>query len=186
MSRIVLVGGGVRSGKSAFALARARSIGARRALVATAQALDHEMQMRIDRHRNERGDSFRTIEAPFDLQRAIAELRDVDVVVIDCLTLWLSNLLVRGEGEDEIVHRVKALVRQLRETDFDSVVVTSEVGMGVVPESALGRLFRDVTGLAHQHIAASATEIHFAVMGCAVRLRPLPVSVDQGSLVNER
>lgn len=186
MSRIVLVGGGVRSGKSAFALARARSMGARKAFIATAQALDDEMHMRIDRHRNERGDSFRTIEAPFDLQCAIAELRDVDVVVIDCLTIWLSNLLVRGDGEREIVHGVKALARQLRETEFDSVVVTSEVGMGVVPESALGRLFRDVTGLAHQLIAASATEIYFAVMGCALRFRPLPVSVDEGSLVDVR
>jgi adenosylcobinamide kinase/adenosylcobinamide-phosphate guanylyltransferase len=186
VNRIVLVGGGVRSGKSAFALAYARSIGTRRAFIATAQALDAEMRVRIDRHRNERGDSFRTIEAPFDLQEVVGELRDVDVVVIDCLTLWISNLLMRGEGEGEIVDHVKTLARQLRETAFASIVVTSEVGMGIVPESAVARLFRDVMGLAHQHIAESATEIYVALMGCALRLRPPPIAVREGSFADVR
>ena len=178
MSRLVVVGGGVRSGKSAFALARAREIGQMRAFIATAQAVDDEMRERIARHVLERRDEFRCIEAPFDLSGAMAALRDVDVVVIDCLTLWLSNLLVRGEAELHIAREVESLLRCIREAPFQTILVTNEVGMGVVPESALGRVFRDVVGRAHQRIAAVADELNFALMGCILRLRPSPVALE--------
>ncbi len=178
VSHLVLVGGGARSGKSSFALAKALALGKRRVFVATAQALDSEMQARIGRHVRERGESFQTIEAPLDLPGAVASLRDIDVAVIDCLTLWLSNLLVNGRDESEIDAEVTRLLFVLSEATFDVVLVTNEVGMGVVPESALGRLFRDVTGRVHQRMAAKATDIYFAVMGCIVRLRPSPVSLE--------
>jgi adenosylcobinamide kinase/adenosylcobinamide-phosphate guanylyltransferase len=94
--RIVLVGGGVRSGKSAFALSRARALGERRLFVATAEAFDDEMRERAARHREERGAEFRTLEEPRALVEALSVVDDVDVVVIDCLTLWLTNLLLGG------------------------------------------------------------------------------------------
>jgi adenosylcobinamide kinase/adenosylcobinamide-phosphate guanylyltransferase len=175
---LALVGGGVRSGKSAFALSRARALGRRRVFIATAEACDDEMRERVIRHREERGDSFATVEAPFALEEAVERVRDADVVVIDCLTLWMSNRLVRGETEEQVARAVEGLARALAAAPFAAVVVTNEVGMGVVPESALGRVFRDVSGRAHQRLARSATEIYFAALGCIVRLRPPPLSLE--------
>jgi adenosylcobinamide kinase / adenosylcobinamide-phosphate guanylyltransferase len=180
LSPLVLVGGGARSGKSAFALTRARALGPRRAFIATAQALDEEMRIRIAHHVEERGDTFRTIEAPYDLADAVAALRDVDVVVVDCLTLWLSNLLTRGDEETWIDDAVVELVRALSATSCASIVVTNEVGMGIVPENALARQFRDIVGRAHQSLAQAATEVHVALLGCIVRLRPAPIALHEG------
>jgi adenosylcobinamide kinase / adenosylcobinamide-phosphate guanylyltransferase len=180
VSRIVLVGGGVRSGKSAFALARARALGDRRAYVATAQPSDDEMRERIARHTRERGHEFVTIEEPLALPERIAEVRGFDVAIVDCLTLWLSNLLLRGDGEEQALGAVEALVRAMLAAPFAVVVVSNEVGMGLVPESPLGRLFRDVSGHAHRLVAARASEIYFATMGCILRLRPGPVALEDG------
>jgi len=102
----------------------------------------------------------------------------VDVVVIDCLTLWLSNLLVRGDSEGAVLVEVDALVAALDQAAFHTVVVTNEVGMGVHPEHALGRVFRDVAGRAHQTLAAAADEIYFAALGVMLRLRPSPVTIE--------
>jgi adenosylcobinamide kinase/adenosylcobinamide-phosphate guanylyltransferase len=180
VSHLVFVGGGVRSGKSSFALARAKRLGDRRAFVATARALDDEMRERVARHVAERGDEFRTVEAPWLLPDALRGLADVDVAVVDCLTLWLSNLLLRGDDEAQIARAVDDLVDAAVAAPFAVVVVSNEVGMGVVPEHPLGRAFRDVAGRAHQRIAARADEVHFAVLGCLLRLRPPPVAVDEG------
>ncbi len=177
--RLALVGGGVRSGKSAFALALARTLGPRRVFVATAQAWDAEMAARIAAHRAERATGFETIEEPFDPAAAIARAGDADVVLLDCLTLWLSNLLVRGDSEAEIGDRVVALADALRAAPFSSIVVTNEVGMGIVPESPLGRTFRDVAGRAHQAFASRADRIYFAMLGTVLRLAPGPVAVER-------
>jgi len=172
MSELILVGGGARSGKSAFALALARSLGPRRAFVATAEARDLEMRERIARHREERGAEFSTVEEPLELARAVSALRGVDVAVIDCLTLWLSNLLLRGERPEEIAASVEGLLAALATAP---ILVTNEVGMGVVPESALGRAFRDVAGRAHQVLAARADRLYLAVLGTVLRIRPGPI-----------
>jgi len=176
-ARIVLIGGGARSGKSAFALSLARSLGTRRAFVATAQALDEEMKERIADHARTRGADFRTIEEPIALAARLLELRDIDVVVIDCLTLWLSNLLLRDESESRILEQVQTLAGVLERRAFHAVIVTNEVGMGVVPETSLGRAFRDVAGRAHQRLAGVADEVYLAVLGLVLRIRPEPVSV---------
>lgn len=176
--RLIVVGGGVRSGKSTFALARARALGARRGFIATAQAFDGEMTARIAEHVRTRGPDFATIEEPVALAERLVELRDLDVVVIDCLTLWLSNLLLRDESAERIAGHVRALVRVLETRPFHTIVVTNEVGMGVVPESALGRLFRDVAGLAHQQLASVADELYLAALGVVLRLRPAPIAVE--------
>ena len=185
--RIVLVGGGARSGKSRFALARARRLGARRVFVATGQALDAEMAERIATHVRTRGADFRTIEEPLALPEALIALggsegagsaqSSADVVVVDCLTLWLSNLVCRGDGEVMIAERVDALAAALARRRFHAIVVTNEVGLGIVPEAPLGRLFRDVAGRAHQRLAAQVDEIHLAILGTILRLRPEPLAV---------
>jgi len=174
LARTILVGGGARSGKSRFALGYARRLGARRVFVATAQGLDEEMRARIAQHREERGADFRTVEVPVELPAALLAL-EADVVVVDCLTLWLSNLLVAGHPQGAIDERIEALVAVLARRRFHALVVTNEVGMGVVPESPLGRAFRDLTGRAHQRLAAVADEIYLAALGLVLRVHPGPV-----------
>ena len=184
--RLALVGGGVRSGKSAFALALARTLGPRRVFLATAQAWDSEMAARIAAHRAERASEFETIEEPFDPLAALGRAAGADVVLLDCLTLWLSNLLLRGEGEAEIQAKVAALADALRAAPFSAIVVTNEVGMGIVPESPLGRTFRDVAGRAHQALAARADRVYFAMLGTVLRLAPGPVEVEPTPHQGER
>jgi adenosylcobinamide kinase/adenosylcobinamide-phosphate guanylyltransferase len=181
--RLIVVGGGVRSGKSAFALERARSLGTRRAFIATAQAFDAEMRERIDRHVLERGREFETHEVSLELTAALARVQ-ADVVVVDCLTLWLSNLLLRDPAPSgaELDRSISALVAQIERRQNHIIVVTNEVGMGVVPESALGRLFRDWAGRAHQLLCANADEIYLGALGCILRLRPEPLALVPGAL----
>ncbi|MEY4511919.1 MAG: hypothetical protein RLZZ450_4041 [Pseudomonadota bacterium] len=174
----ILIGGGVRSGKSAYALVRARELGTRRVFIATAEAFDDDMRERARRHRDERGDEFVTVEAPRALVPALREASArADVVVIDCLTLWLSNLLLEGLTPGQIALRVRELCALLPTLEAHVVVVSNEVGMGVVPESSLGRAFRDVSGAAHQALSRQAHELYFAVMGQLLRLCPGPIEL---------
>lgn len=173
-SGLVLIGGGVRSGKSAFALARARALGPRRAYVATAEPGDAEMQARIARHRTERaGDGFLTIEEPLDLAAALRRSAAADVVVVDCLTLWLANRLLRNEPPEDVLGRLEEALAAPRARS--AIVVTNEVGFGIVPENALARAFRDLCGRAHQRVAAAADEVHVAILGVVLRVRPSPI-----------
>lgn len=177
-ARIVLVGGGVRCGKSAFALRRARALGARRLFIATAQAFDAEMHERIERHREERAEEFETLEEPLAVAQCIAtHSARADVIVVDCLTLWLSNLLLRELSDAAIAAEIEALAAQLAERRCHVVLVTNEVGMGLVPDNALGRRFRDCAGRAHQRFAAQSDEIYMGLLGTLLRLRPEPVSL---------
>lgn len=177
-AQAVLVGGGVRCGKSAFALRRAAELGARRLFLATAQPFDAEMAERIAAHRRERGHQFETIEEPLDLpERLAAESARADVVVIDCLTLWLSNLLLQGGSAESVARRVQDLAAVLRARPCHVVIVTNEVGMGLVPDNALGRVFRDCAGRAHQLLAEHCDEIFVGLLGCLLRLRPGPIDV---------
>lgn len=178
--KVVLIGGGVRSGKSSFALTLARRLGQRRVLIATAQPLDAEMRARIDAHKLERGREFETLEAPLELNAALASVADAEVVVIDCLTLWLSNLLLREQRPARLLAAVDELASAIETRRFHALVVTNEVGMGVVPESALGRAFRDLAGRAHQRFSRGADEIYFAALGTMLRIRPGPV-IAEGS-----
>ncbi len=175
--RVILVGGGVRSGKSAFALSCAQMLGARRAFVATAEALDAEMRERIALHRRERGDDFHTVEEPIARPEVISSLRDIDVVTLDCLMLWLSNLLLRDESSRRILQRVDELTEVLRQRAFHCFIVTNEVGMGVAPETPLGRAFRYLAGHAHQRIARCADKVYVAILGSVLPIGPAPVEV---------
>jgi len=175
--QFVLVGGGARSGKSAFALSLAQQMGSRRTFVATAEGLDDEMRARIDRHRKERGTSFTTMEEPLALSAVLDAVTDTDVVLIDCLTLWLSNLLLSELPALLIVGRIDELAAAIARRRFHVILVSNEVGMGLVPETALGRSFRDLVGQAHQRLSADADQIYAALMGQILRLRPGPVEL---------
>jgi adenosylcobinamide kinase/adenosylcobinamide-phosphate guanylyltransferase len=173
-SRVIVVGGGVRSGKSSFALELANRLGKRRAFIATATAFDDEMKARIERHREERRGDFTTVEEPVELAAALDALPDCDVVVVDCLTLWLSNLLLHQESADKILERVDHVVRVLQKRRFHAVLVTNEVGMSVHPPTPIGRMFVEVAGFTHQRIARVADEIHLAALGTTLRIKPPP------------
>ena len=179
--RTILISGGARSGKSDFALDMARGLGPRRAFVATAQALDAEMQERIRKHREDRGPDFETVEEPRDLAAALSRLDDVDVVVVDCLTLWLSNLLLSSSDATLAEQTVRKLADSLVRLPFHCILVTNEVGLGVVPDTPLGRSFRDLAGRANQLVARRADEVYIATMGLMVRIKPNPVVTLIGS-----
>lgn len=170
--KLILVGGGVRSGKSAFAVELARRAGDRRTYIATAEALDDEMAARIAAHRRARGEAFATIEEPLDLPGALGRCAGDDSIVVDCLTLWISNLIHADRTDEEIENAVMEMAGIARSSGITTIVVTNEVGMGIVPDSPLARRFRDLTGRAHQLIAAQADEVYFALLGMMVRLKP--------------
>ena len=187
--RLILVGGGARSGKSAFALDYARRLAAQQVdaprplFVATAQAFDDEMRIRIDRHRDERGAIFDTTEEPLRLAAVIAAAESGRVVLVDCLTLWLSNLLLAEAPDGEILRQVTAVAEAAAGRAGPTLLVTNEVGLGLVPETALGRRFRDLAGAAHQRLAAIADEVYAALMGMVLRLHPGPmISFRRGDL----
>lgn len=169
--RRVLVLGGVRAGKSALAVARARALGGRVVFVATAEAGDEEMAARIARHRAERPPSWRTIEVPTALASALTTLEgDADVVIVDCLNLWVANLLhKRPELSDaDLGAEAGQLEAAIRDARFSLILVSNEVGWGVHPETALGRRFRDALGLVNQAAARAADEVLLMVAGCAM------------------
>jgi adenosylcobinamide kinase/adenosylcobinamide-phosphate guanylyltransferase len=170
--RVILIGGGSRSGKSRFALALARSMGSRRLYLATGQPCDAEMSERIRRHREERGHDFTTLEEPLAVPEMVLRQTACDVLVIDCLTLWLSNLLLAGGSADEAISRVDDLAAALVTFPSPVIMVTNEVGMGLVPETPLGRTFRDVTGCAHQRLSRTASEVYLAILGTVLQIKP--------------
>ena len=164
---IVLIGGGSRSGKSAKALEIARARGSRLALIATAQALDEEMRERIAAHRYARGPDFSTIEEPVDLAAAIERhAADFDAIVVDCLTVWLSNLMIAG-----VEPRADGLIAASLAVPAQVIFVTNEVGCGIVPDNELGRRFRDEAGRLNQRVAEAASEVYWMIFGCALRVK---------------
>jgi adenosylcobinamide kinase / adenosylcobinamide-phosphate guanylyltransferase len=171
--RIALIGGGVRSGKSSFAVSLARRLGERRTFVATARATDDEMAARIARHQADRAGAFTTLETGPALAETLATVTDADVVVVDCLTLWLAGQLVAGAGVEAILAQVDRAVAILAERRFHAVLVTNEVGMSVHPDTALGRAFVEVCGFAHQRFARIADDVYLAVLGTVIRLDPV-------------
>jgi adenosylcobinamide kinase / adenosylcobinamide-phosphate guanylyltransferase len=173
VQRISLITGGARSGKSAYALKLASERpGVRRAYVATGEASDDEMAARIARHKAERPADFATIEEPLKLASALQSLRGrAEVVVIDSLTLWVSNLLPIYPAEEAFRQECVALAQVLAEAPFDSIVVTDEVGSGIVPENAVARRFRDRLGSTNQSIARAASEVLLLVSGYALKVK---------------
>jgi adenosylcobinamide kinase / adenosylcobinamide-phosphate guanylyltransferase len=167
--RVVLLLGGARSGKSRLAQARAEALAGNLVYIATGQALDSEMTQRIAQHRADRGPRWRTVEVPLALPDAIRdESRQGQVLLVDCLTLWLSNLML---GEHDVAVAIEGLLDALATTTGTVLLVSNEVGMGIVPENALARRFRDEAGRLNQRVAAVAGEVVFVAAGLAMRLK---------------
>ncbi len=165
MPQVILVTGGARSGKSRYAMELALGY-EKRVFIATAQVTDGEMKERIERHRRERGDLFVTLEEPLDLAGAIGSLpSDTGVALVDCLTVWLGNLFHHLGDVDLESPAIWDFLRVLEEPPFSLILVTNEVGMGLVPPDVLSRRFRDVAGLVNQEVARRAHRVVFTVCG---------------------
>lgn len=172
-SILTFVTGGARSGKSRYALDLALRSARRPAFVATAEPFDDGMSDRIQRHREERGSQFFTVEEPVDLAGALRRLPpETDLAVVDCLTVWLGNLLYRREGQPEPLsadpgdyEEIRNFLGLLNGPHTPLIVVTNEVGMGIISENALARLFTDLSGRLNQEVAARADRVVLMVSG---------------------
>lgn len=168
---LVFIVGGARSGKSAHALCLASDSALRKVFVATAQALDPEMKTRIDAHRLERGAIWETVEEPLDLAGVVSGLGSGNAVVIDCLTLWLSNLLHEGMDDEKVKEAAVSLAKECAASPSLVIAVSNEVGLGLVPENALARRFRDLSGWMNQKMASTAGEAWFVASGIPLKLK---------------
>lgn len=173
MSHVILVTGGARSGKSRFAETLCQGFGQPLLYVATATSTDPEMEERIRIHQNRRGPSWQTVEAPLDVEPHLLSPPDgTSGILLDCLTLWITNLLFSGDqSPGPVLERVRSLTTLFPRVPVPLVIVTNEVGMGIVPETPLGRLFRDLAGEANRLVAQAASEVHLVVSGIPLRLR---------------
>jgi adenosylcobinamide kinase / adenosylcobinamide-phosphate guanylyltransferase len=169
--RLTLVLGGARSGKSRQAQILAMATPPPWIYVATAQALDEEMSERIAKHKAARGDGWSTIEEPIELARAVTDAPEGAPVVVDCITLWLTNLML---GQHDVDSAMAQFIKCLDRRRAPTIVVSSEVGTGLVPETPLGRAFRDQAGLINQRLAVSAQQVLYMVAGLAMKLKALP------------
>jgi adenosylcobinamide kinase/adenosylcobinamide-phosphate guanylyltransferase len=177
MSQTIFITGGTRSGKSRLAEQMAVNYGAPLCYLATAQSLDDEMGQRIRKHQLRRGAAWHTVEEPLHLTQTLAANDGIfNVILVDCLTLWLSNLLLLYEdlGEEteiRVMDDVQRLAATLRGMTTPVIIVSNEVGMGIVPDHRLGRIFRDIAGQANQIIAAAASEAWLVASGIPLRLK---------------
>ena len=191
MGNLILILGGARSGKSTYAEQRAYELGGDRVLyVATAEAKDEEMRQRVVKHRASRPASWRTLEAPENVGQAIRQAAgERPVILVDCLTVLVSNRLLAASGPEEdpfdapsadpfdeaieadVLAEVEALAACAREIDANLIVVSNEAGMGVVPPYELGRAYRDLLGRANQVLARHADEVHFLIAGIPMRVK---------------
>ncbi len=171
-----LVLGGARSGKSRYALDQARELQGRVAFLATGRPLDGDMTARIARHRAERPRRWTTIEEPHDLAAACRRAaRAHDLVVVDCATVWIANLMERGDDDLVVLSAADDLAKLLRERLVSLLVVSNEVGQGVHPPTELGRRFRDLLGFVNQRLTAAADRVTLMVAGLPLTLKDVPL-----------
>ena len=171
VDNLYLVLGGVRSGKSSHAEALVEAAAPPWRYIATAQALDDEMRRRIEEHQARRGAGWRTVEAPLDLPSALDAAPAEAPVLVDCLTLWLSNLMLAERPPETAAD---ALIAALERRRGPTVLVSNEVGLGIVPENRLARDFRDAAGVLHRRVAAIAQHVHFMVAGIPTIVKGAP------------
>lgn len=167
-----LVLGGARSGKSLYAQrtaeAAAAACGGQLSMIVTARPGDDEMRARIAHHRAARGQAWGTVEAPLALTDAVGQLRETDIAVIDCLTLWVSNLMMAGA---DVEAQAQALTKAVAAHRGRLIIVSNEVGFGIVPDNALAREFRDACGRLHQALGATVDEVVLVVAGQPLKIK---------------
>ena len=169
MGKVIFVVGGARSGKSTFAASLCKE---NTTFIATAEALDDEMKKRIALHKRERSKAWRTVDAPRDLVHGVKSVkRSSDMVIVDCLTLFISNLVCGGVREAVIKRQVGSALKLLSMRRGLSVIVSNEVGLGIVPENVLAREFRDIAGRVNQDVAKFSDEVYFVVSGIPWRIK---------------
>lgn len=172
MGKITFVIGGARSGKSAYAQRIAQGCGGKVAFIATCKPHDEEMKKRVRLHRQFRPAGWKTFEEPQDPSSLLKQAGTrFDCIIIDCLTILVSNLMFEGAKEKEIENKVKKLLNVLGNVEAESVIVSNEVGLGIVPENKLARDFRDIAGRANQLVAEKADEVFFMVSGLSWRIK---------------
>jgi adenosylcobinamide kinase/adenosylcobinamide-phosphate guanylyltransferase len=172
MAEIILISGGARSGKSRLAEELARKRGEPLLYIATAHAGDSEMAARIARHQERRGTAWQTIEEPYELLSVLAGHDGwFKAVLVDCITLWLTNLLLSCDDSETVLQRVRELAIAVKTLQSPLILVTNEVGMGIVPDNALARKFRDLAGEANEILAAAADEVHVMFSGLPLKLK---------------
>jgi len=173
MGKIIFIVGGARSGKSTFALKLAQKSGEGRiAFIATGEARDREMKKRILLHKRNRPDNFRTFEEAYNLSGALVKIAaDFNTVVIDCLTLFVSNLMLKNRKEEEILEELNKMLILLKKKNIKTIIVSNEVGLGIVPHTKLGRVFRDIAGKVNQTVARRADKVFFMVSGLPLKVK---------------
>lgn len=170
--KIIFITGGVRSGKSQFALEIGKNFPSPKAYLATAQALDEEMRQRISQHKANRSIEWETIEEPMQVSSLIKGIGGkYSLILLDCLTLWISNLLLSDWPEERIVSETDHLLWACREVRSNIIFVSNEVGWGIVPDNKSARIFRDLTGLIHQKIACLADEVYLMICGLPYKIK---------------
>ncbi len=173
MADKTLVLGGCRSGKSRQALSLAgEKLGSKNYFLATCLAQDEEMKERVRRHQEERGNKWSTVEAPLELAGAVLEHgRKADVILADCLTLWISNLVIDGRTDESAFSGIEQLALAVEKARCPVFIVSNEVGTGIVPENRMARRFRDLAGFANQRIAACSDRVIWMAAGIPVRIK---------------
>ncbi len=172
MAEIILISGGARSGKSRLAEELACKLGEPLLYVATAHAGDAEMAARIARHQERRGAAWQTVEEPYALLSVIGGHDGwFKAVLVDCITLWLTNLLLSGNSNEIVLDRVRELTAAAESLQSPLILVSNEVGMGIVPENALARRFRDLAGEANEILAAAAAEVYVMFSGLPLKIK---------------
>lgn len=187
MSKIILILGGARSGKSKFAEMVARSKGGAEVIyLATSEVRDDEMEERIRKHRQTRPATWETVEEPYQVSQVLAGLPAGRVVLLDCITVLISNLLLQGENvgieekefepagkEPEVMQEIKAIIAAARKKNLDLILVSNEVGQGLIPMYKLGRQYRDIAGRVNQLLAEAADEVYLCIAGLPVEIKEI-------------
>jgi len=184
LKRTIFLIGGARSGKSTYAQELAAEIGKKALFVATATAGDEDMRRRIEKHKQERPAAWNTLEAPLEVGKHIFQTwQNEDVILIDCLTLLVNNVFCRFGDQDfdsiedavlekDVLAEIDGLIQCIEQIDASFVIVSNEVGLGLVPDNRMGRLYRDILGRANQMIARAVTEVYFMAAGIPLQLKP--------------
>jgi len=168
----ILVVGGARSGKSEFAENLCLNLTGKRTYLATAIPFDQEMKKRIQQHKKRRNSSFwhDLIEEPYNLPAKLLEI-ETDILLVDCITIWLSNLLLKNTDEKFLNSQINLLIDSLKKINYNIVLVSNEVGMSIVPENKLARIFRDISGFANKKIAETVNEFYIIFSGYPLKLK---------------